>query len=106
MGMCRIEGVNIGFEDLVKLTLIENEHVVQAFAPHTAQKTLTGGIRFRGTNGRSYDVNATRCTGKGAAVFPIIVADQESWMDVERGRFAQLLGDPGIRRGGGDSAMN
>ncbi len=42
----------------MELLLLENEVVIQAFPPHTAQKTFANGIRLRGTIRRSKHLDA------------------------------------------------
>ena len=45
MGSSLIKVENIGVEEAMELLLLENEEVIQAFPPHTAQKTFADGIR-------------------------------------------------------------
>jgi hypothetical protein len=44
MGSSLIKVENIGVEEAMELLLLENEEVIQAFSPHTPQKTFANGI--------------------------------------------------------------
>jgi len=41
MGSCLIKVEDIRIEEAMELLLLENEEVIQAFSPHTPQKTFT-----------------------------------------------------------------
>jgi hypothetical protein len=45
MGSSLIKVENICIEEAMELLLLENEEVIQAFSPHTTQKTFANGIR-------------------------------------------------------------
>jgi len=46
MGSSLMKGENICIEEATELLLLENEEVIQAFSPHTPQKTFANGIRM------------------------------------------------------------
>ena len=62
----------------MELLLLENEEVIQAFSPHTTQKTFANGIRLRSLIRGSKHLDATGyCYScKMLPEFPIIIANQ------------------------------
>jgi len=44
MGSSLIKVENICIEEAMELLLLDNEEVIQAFSPHTTQKTFANGI--------------------------------------------------------------
>jgi hypothetical protein len=51
MGSCLVEVGHIRLEDAVELPLLQDEQVIEALTPDTAQKPLTAGIGSRGVVG-------------------------------------------------------
>jgi len=99
---------DIRFEKAVKLLLLEDQEVIQAFSPHTSQKTFTDGICARRSVRCSKHLYATRfCHArKILPEFAIIIPDQIFWgLPIRRG-LPQLLRDPGIGGRAGHIYMN
>jgi len=48
MRSCLVEVGYIGIEDSVELLLMQDEQMIEALTPHTAEETLTDGIGSRG----------------------------------------------------------
>jgi len=44
MWSCLVEARHIGIEDAVELLLMQDEQMIEALTPHTAQEPLTDGI--------------------------------------------------------------
>ena len=85
----------------MELLLLENEEVIQAFSPHTTQKTFANGIGLRGLIRGSKHLDATgyRYSCKMLPEFPIIIPNQVfGCLPIWR-CLPQLLRDPRI--GGG-----
>ena len=73
--------VNVFLHDAIGMPFAQEDEVIQAFAPETAQETFADGIGFRCTVGSAEYLNACpdgnvpeRCP-----IFAVIVADQEAW---------------------------
>lgn len=91
---------DIRFEKAVKLLLLEDQEVIQAFSPHTSQKAFTDCICARRSVRCSKHLDATRfCHAR--KILPecaIIIPDQIcGYVPIRRG-LAQLLRDPEIGR--------
>ena len=83
------------------MLLLDNEEVIQAFSPHTTQKTFANGIGLRGLIRGSKHLDATgfRYSCKMLPEFPIIIPNQVcGYLPIWR-CLPQLLRNPGI--GGG-----
>ena len=101
MGSSLIKVENICIEEAMELLLLDNEEVIQAFSPHTTQKTFANGIGLRGLIRGSKHLDATgfRYSCKMLPEFPIIIPNQVfGYLPIWR-CLPQLLRDPGI--GGG-----
>jgi hypothetical protein len=55
-----VEGLDRGMQYAVKLLLMQDEQVIEAFSPHTPEKALADGIRSRGAIRGCEDLAATR----------------------------------------------
>jgi hypothetical protein len=55
-----VEIVHIRVEHPLKLLLLQDEQMIEALAPHTAQKALADGIRSRGVLGCCEHLDVTR----------------------------------------------
>ena len=93
----RVEGEQtVLAQDLIKMALAENDHVVETLASRRAEEALHGGIHEQGLHSRSRDADAGTlgCTIEqpGARVVPI--AQQHLWSLAERRRLAELLCGP------------
>ena len=99
MRSCLVEVAHIGIEHALELLLLQDQQVVQAFLPHTPQKSLTDGIGSWGMIGRFEDLNAARCghVGETGAKFGIIIPNQVLGCLSIRGGFPYLLCCPSIR---------
>lgn len=70
-----IEVQDIALEKPVKLLLVHDQEMIQAFSPHTSQKTFTDGIRLRSSVRRSKHLDATcgRHSCEIRAEFPVVI---------------------------------
>ena len=95
-------------QDMEQLTLMENEEVIEAFAPDATQKPLADGVRARCPDGRAQhlDPAARRDTGELRTEFGIVVTDQEARRHPKRRGLTQLLGDPRVGRVPRDTDMD
>ena len=84
----------------MELLLLENEEVIQAFSPHTPQKTFTDRIRLGGSIRCSKHFDPTGCghLRKTRPKFAIIIPNEICGSLAIRSRFPQLLPYPGIGR--------
>src|SRR5258706_2085615 len=98
MRSCLVVIRHIGLHNLIQLTFIEGEKVIQAFASDTAEQAFTDGIRLWRAIGRfQYFNSAGVCdTGKGCPELAVIIPNQALGMLTKRGGCSQLLGDPRI----------
>jgi len=83
-----------------EVALAEDQDVIQALAPYAPQEALAHRIRPWRTIGRSHDRDATRRRHprEGRPESAVVVVDEIPRALVERGRLAELLRDPGVRR--------
>ncbi len=83
-----------------QLPLTQDEDVIQALAPHTAEEPLAGGVRPWCPDGGAQDRDpATRRDAvERRPVLAVVVADEEAGALVERRGLAQLLGHPSVSR--------
>src|SRR5207244_11388080 len=81
MGSSMVEVHDIRFEKAIKLLLLEDQEVIQAFSSHTSQKAFTDGIGAWRPVRRSKDFDATCCGHlcKMLPEFAIIIPDQVRW---------------------------
>ena len=78
MGSCLVEVGHIRLEDALELPLLEDEQVIEALMPHTAQEALTDRISARRMNRRFQYLDAAGCghareTGRK---FAIVISNQ------------------------------
>src|SRR5947209_1366936 len=78
MGPCPIEIRNIGTQNTMQQLFIEDQHVVKALSPHTAQETFTDGIGSWGVIGRFKHLNTTCCCNSSeiGTKLPIMITDE------------------------------
>ncbi len=81
MWPCPVEERNVFFEHSIQLPVAQDQQVIETFALHTAQKSLTDGVRPRRTIGSSQALNPR---GLGyrrelGTEFAMVVADQVSF---------------------------
>src|SRR5258708_23661919 len=100
MGSSLVEIHGIRIEEAVKLLLMEDQEVIQAFSSHTSQKTFADRIRLRSSVRCAKHFDAARgCHScEMRSEFAIIISDEIFWCLSIRGRFAQLLRHPRIGR--------
>jgi hypothetical protein len=84
----------------VKLLLMQDEQMIKALAPHTAQKAFTDGIRSRGVRRCVENLDATHmCNPCEAHPKLAIVIPKKVFRSLPIGSgFSQLLRYPGIAR--------
>ena len=73
-----VEVGHIGIEDAVELLLMQDEQMIEALTPHTAQETLTDGIGSRGAiRGFEYlDATCLRNPSEANAKLAIVITDE------------------------------
>ena len=108
LGSCPVEVHHILIENTLELLVAEDQQVVQAFLPHAPQEALADGIGSGCMNRRFEDLDRARFrhTSKTRSKLAIVIPNQIFWRLPIRGRFSQLLRDPGIGRGSCDSHVN
>jgi hypothetical protein len=98
MGSCLVEVVHIRLEDSVELPLMQDEHVIEALTPHTAQKPLTDGIGSRGVIGGLEHLDATGLGNpiEGHPKLAIVITDEIFRTHAIGGGFSKLLCCPRV----------
>ena len=84
----------------MQLPLAKYQHVIQAFAPNTAYKTLTDRVRQWGLDWRPFHFNPG-CSGSNverAAILVVVVPDDVSRPAAISCRFTQPLRGPELAR--------
>jgi len=76
------------------MTLPQDQKVVEALSPQTAQKTFTDGVCLRRSIWRFQHLDFRCHTCERRPELAVVVADQETRFLSKRCRFAQLLGCP------------
>jgi len=78
MWSCLVEGGDIRIEDAVELLLMQDEQMIEALSPDTAQEALTDGIGAGSVIGGSEDFNVARCcdSGERGSKFVIVIPDE------------------------------
>ena len=89
---------NIGLEETVKLFLLQDQEMIQAFSPDASQKAFTDGICSWRPVRRSKHFDTTCCchSCKMLPEFAIIIPDQICWGLPVRCGLSQLLRNLGI----------
>jgi hypothetical protein len=104
MRSCLVEVRHIGIEDPLELLLIQDEQMIKAFTPDTAQKAFTDRIGPWRVVGRFQDLDATGL-GNPSEAYPklaIVITDEILRTDTKSGGLPQLLRSPGIGRRASD----
>src|SRR5437588_7518773 len=65
-----VEGVHIRVEHAVELLLMQDEQMIEALTPYTAEEPLTDGIRARGVIRSFKNLNVTRLSNPSEAHTP------------------------------------
>src|SRR6266446_2655967 len=91
---------DVGTQDTVQLLLMEDQHLVQTFSSHTAQKAFTDGIGSWRMIGRFEYLHVARCCNSGEAgpKLAIVIANEILRRLSIRSRLAQLLCGPNVGR--------
>ena len=78
MRSCLVEVGYIGIEDSVELLLMQDEQMIEALTPHTAEETLTDCIRSRGAiRGFEYlDATCLRNPSEAHPKLAIVIPDE------------------------------
>src|SRR3954469_14657198 len=91
---------DVGFHVLEQMPLSQYQQVIQAFSTDGTDEAFADGIGFGGADRRSQDFN--RGTGgnrgKMVSIFLVIVPNEIFRSLLERGRLAELLRHPSVRR--------
>jgi len=108
MRLCLVEVGHIGIEDALELLLLKNQQMVEAFLSDAPQKAFADRIGSGSMNRRFENLDATcpRHPSKALPEFAIVITYQILGCEPIRGRFSQLLGHPGIRRGSCHAGMD
>jgi hypothetical protein len=70
-----VEGGNILLDRAVKVTLVQEENVIQVFAAYAPQKAFTDDTGFGRANGGAKDLDSTGSTLEFGAIIPVVVAN-------------------------------
>jgi len=95
-----VKVVRIRVEHAVKLLLMQNEQMIEALTPYTAEESLTDGIRSRGVIRSFKNLNVT-CLRNPREVLPklaIIITDEVFRPFIIGGGEPSLLCGPSIGR--------
>ena len=95
---CLVEVVYIGIENPLELPLMQDEQMVEALTPHTAQEALADGIGTWGVIGGCENLNAT-VLGNLRKTHPkltIVITDEILRPHTKGGGFPKLLRCPSI----------
>jgi hypothetical protein len=80
-----------------KVTLIENEEMVETFAPNTADEPFTNCIGFRRSDWGSKNLYLSGSMEEVETILFVIIADQKFGTFSEGRGFTELLRNPSIR---------
>ncbi len=108
MRPCLVKVHHIRLKDTLKLLLLQDQQMVQAFLSDAPQEALADGIGLWGMNRRFEDLDRARFRypSKARPELAIVITNQVLRCEPIRGRFSQLLGHPGIRRRSGHAHVD
>ena len=108
MGSCLVEVNHIRLEVTLKLLLLQNQQMIQAFLSDAPQETLTDGIGSWRVNRRfeQLDTARFRHSSKARPKFAVVITDQILRCWPIRSRLSQLLRDPRIGRRAGHAHVD
>src|SRR5258708_33915947 len=108
MGSAVIEEFDVLVDDPPGMALIEDQHMIQAFAANGAEKPFAQRIGSRCLQRRVEQLNVSDSNGplEQQPILVIIVANQKARTNPEGCRFAHLLSDPSIARDTCDGDMD
>ena len=103
-----LEVVRIRVEDSLELLLLQDQQLIEALAPHTAQKPFTDRIGPWGVVGRFEYLDTAGCghARKTGSKLAITITDEILRSLPIGSRFPQLMCSPGIGRRAGDTHMD
>ena len=93
-----VEVVHIRIEHALELLLMQDEQMIEALTPYTAQEPLTAGIRARGVIRSFENLNGTRLRNpsEANAKLAIVITDEVLRPHTKGGGFPKLLCSPGV----------
>jgi hypothetical protein len=95
-----VEVRDIFADDAVKMSFTQNEDMIQAFAPHTANEPLADRISLwcfhRGLE--HLNLMVPGYSGEAPPILVVMVSDQKAGSLRRESGFPDLLGDPNITR--------
>jgi hypothetical protein len=95
-----VEVVDVLAERMRQMALAQDEHVVQALAPHAPEEPLAGGVLPGRAVGRAQLLDAARRRdlGERPAELPVVIVDEIPGPPAIGRGLTQLLRDPGVGR--------
>ena len=98
MRPCSVEVVHIGVEHALELLLMQDEQMIEALTPYTAEEALTDGIRARGVIWRFEHLNVTRIGNPSEAhtKLAVVITDEVLRPHTKGGGFPKLLCSPSV----------
>jgi len=93
-----VEVVHIRVEHAVELLLMQDEQMIEALTPYTAEESLTDGIRARGGIWGFKNLNVTRLRNPSEAhpKLAVVITDEVLRPRTIGGGFPQLLCSPSV----------
>jgi hypothetical protein len=97
---CLVKVPHIRLKDTLKLLLLQDQQLVQAFLSDAPQEALADGIGAFRMNRRFEDLDRARFrhTSKARSKLAVVLTNQVLGCEPLRGRFSQVLRYPGISR--------
>src|SRR5258706_270546 len=98
MGPGSVEVVQIRVEHALELLLMQDQEMIEALTPYTAEESLTDGIRARGVRSSFKNLNVTRLRNSSEAhtKLAIVITDEVLRPHIKGGGFPKLLCGPSI----------
>ena len=95
---CLVEVRHVGVEDALELLLMEDQQMIEALTPHTAQEPLTDGIGAWGVIGGFEHLDATRFSNpiEGHPKLAIVITDEVLRTHTIGRGFSKLLCRPRV----------
>jgi len=84
----------------VELLLMQDEQMIEALTPYTAEKPLTDGIRARGVIRSFENLNVTRLRNPSEThpKLAVVITNEVLRPHAKSGGFSKLLGSPSVSR--------
>ena len=98
MWSCLVEARHIGIEDAVELLLMQDEQMIEALTPHTAQEPLTDSIGSRDVIGGFENLDVTRSSQprETHSKLAIVITDEVFRTHPIGSGFSKLLCRPSV----------